>query len=92
MGATVTGVTVRLTGAVPPSGRSQIARQVNATDGLVPVVKGNGYGFGRVLVGRLAAEFCDTVAVGTSTSSHGLPDRLTTVVLTPTLHAPDDAA
>ena len=45
--------------------RSQIAQQVSAIDGLVPVVKGNGYGFGRLRLAELSAEFCDTVAVGT---------------------------
>ena len=68
--------------------RSQIAQQVHAIDGLVPVVKGNGYGFGRLRLAELAAEFCDTVAVGTVTELDGLPESLTPVVLTPTLSAP----
>lgn len=73
------------------SWRSQIARTVSQTDGLVPVVKGNGYGFGRVRLAEIAAEFCDTVAVGTVYELHGLPDSLTVVVLTPTLTAPPTA-
>jgi len=68
--------------------RSQIARTVAATDGLVQVVKGNGYGFGRLRLAEMAAEFCDTVAVGTVHELAGLPDALTAVVLTPTLQAP----
>ncbi|MGK0275474.1 MAG: alanine racemase [Ilumatobacter sp.] len=68
--------------------RSQVARVVNAVDGLVPVIKGNGYGFGRNWLANTAAEFCDTVAVGTVHELDGLPDELTAVVLTPTLSAP----
>ena len=67
--------------------RSQIARTVAATPGLVPVVKGNGYGFGRLRLAEMAAEFCDTVAVGTVHELDGLPEALTAVVLTPTLQA-----
>jgi alanine racemase len=68
--------------------RSHVARVVNAVDGLVPVVKGNGYGFGRVALAETAAEFADTVAVGTVHELAGLPEALHVVVLTPTLHAP----
>jgi alanine racemase len=69
--------------------RSHVARIVNAVDGLVPVVKGNGYGFGRVALARLAAEFTDTVAVGTVHELDGLPAELHPVVLTPTLRPPE---
>ena len=68
--------------------RSQVARIAQATDGLVPVVKGNGYGFGRRFLAGLAAEFADTVAVGTVYELDDLPDAVTAVVLTPTLSAP----
>jgi hypothetical protein len=80
-------VTVRLT-IRTAIWRSQVARVVNAVDGLVPVIKGNGYGFGRNWLANMAAEFCDTVAVGTVHELDGLPDELTPVVLTPTLTAP----
>jgi alanine racemase len=80
-------VTVRLT-VRTAVWRSQIAQTVAANPGLVPVVKGNGYGFGRVRLAEIAAEFCDTVAVGTIHELVGLPDVLTAVVLTPTLQAP----
>jgi alanine racemase len=80
-------VTVRLT-VRTAIWRSQIAQVVNATEGLVPVVKGNGYGFGRLRLAEMAAEFCDTIAVGTIHELEGLPDALTAVVLTPTLRAP----
>jgi alanine racemase len=68
--------------------RAHVARIANAIDGLVPVVKGNGYGFGRIALARFASEFSDTVAVGTVHELGGLPDDLQAVVLTPTLVAP----
>ena len=72
--------------------RSHVASVVNQVDGLVPVVKGNGYGFGRVELARIASEFTDTVAVGTIRELDGLPDHLTAVVLTPTLAPPVSTA
>jgi alanine racemase len=72
--------------------RSHVARTVNAVDGLVPVVKGNGYGFGRIALAGIASEFCDTVAVGTIHELEGLPADLHAVVLTPTLVAPSSTA
>ena len=80
-------VTITLT-VRTASWRAHVARVASAVDGLVPVVKGNGYGFGRTALARLASEFCDTVAVGTVHELEGLPDGLDTVVLTPTLVAP----
>jgi len=65
-----------------------VAKVVNDVDGLVPVVKGNGYGFGRAELARIAAEFTDTVAVGTIHELDGLPGDLNAVVLTPTLTPP----
>jgi alanine racemase len=52
-------------------------------DGLVPVVKGNGYGFGRLRLAELAAELADTIAVGNVHELAGLPDGPDVVVLTP---------
>ncbi len=80
-------VTIRLT-IRTAMWRSHVARVVNSVDGLVPVVKGNGYGFGRLELARLASEFTDTVAVGTIHELDGLPGDLNAVVLTPTLTAP----
>ncbi len=57
-------------------------------DGLVPIVKGNGYGFGRVNLAIAAGRLSDIIAVGTVHELDGLPADVTTVVLTPTLHAP----
>ena len=72
--------------------RSHVAQVVNDVDGLVPVVKGNGYGFGRIELARIAAEFTDTVAVGTVHELVGLPGDLNAIVLTPTLTPPSTTA
>ena len=57
-------------------------------DGLVPVVKGNGYGFGRP---ALHQEVAGTmVCVGTVHELADVPAALTPIVLTPTLKAPAD--
>lgn len=52
-------------------------------DGLVPVVKGNGYGFGRQRLAELAAELADTIAVGSVHELTGLPEGPDIAVLTP---------
>ena len=70
--------------------RRHVTSVVDATPGLVPVVKGNGYGFGRLNVAEMAAEFADTIAVGTVHELAGLPDGPTPVVLTPALDAPEE--
>ncbi len=71
--------------------RAHVARLSAHVDGLVPVVKGNGYGFGRTWLAGVAAELSDTIAVGTVHELGGLPADVTTVVLTPTLSPPADA-
>jgi alanine racemase len=83
-------VTITLTVRTAPW-RAHVARVASTVEGLVPVVKGNGYGFGRVALAEIAAEFCDTVAVGTVHELDGLPGDLHAVVLTPTLAAPASA-
>lgn len=60
-----------------------------SVDGLVPVVKGNGYGFGRVGLASVAVKLSPVIAVGTIHELDGLPAEATPVVLTPTLAAPD---
>lgn len=55
---------------------------------LVPVVKGNGYGFGRAALAERATRFADTLAVGTVHELHPLPDGASAVVLTPALAPP----
>ena len=56
--------------------------------GLVPVVKGNGYGFGRIGLAQVAVQLSEIIAVGTVHELDGLPEQCTPVVLTPTLRAP----
>jgi hypothetical protein len=80
-------VTVRLT-IRTAIWRSHVARIAASVDGLVPVVKGNGYGFGRIWLADVAAEFSDTIAVGTVHELDDLPRQPTKVVLTPTLTPP----
>ena len=58
----------------------------------VPVVKGNGYGFGRHALAKIAAEESTTICVGTVHELDGIPDSLTPVVLTPTLAGPTPSA
>ncbi len=57
-------------------------------DGLVPVVKGNGYGFGRDTLHPLIKSLSDFVCVGTIYELDGVADRVTPVVLTPSLEPP----
>lgn len=66
---------------------TDVASSVN---GLVPVVKGNGYGFGRDGLAIAAAELSPLLAVGNVHELDGLPDSVTPIVLTPTLRAPVD--
>lgn len=59
--------------------------------GLVPVVKGNGYGFGRPLLHEVVrAAGAASVCVGTVHELADVPEPLRPVVLTPTLTPPVD--
>lgn len=58
-------------------------------DGLIPVVKGNGYGFGRATLATAARRLSPIIAVGTVYELDALPADVTAVVLTPTLRAPE---
>ena len=84
-------MTVRLT-IDQGAWRSHIQSVVGDVDGLVPVVKGNGYGFGRSMLFREAASFAGEVAVGSVAEAVAVgrddvqPEALT--VLTPTLRLP----
>ncbi len=69
--------------------RAHVAKVAGAVEGLVPVIKGNGYGFGRLALAQIAAEFGEYTAVGTVHELDGLPDGLQPVVLTPTLARPE---
>lgn len=55
---------------------------------MVPVVKGNGYGFGRTRLHALAGRYSREVCVGTVHELAEVPAELTAVVLTPTLTPP----
>jgi len=87
-------MTVRLT--VP---RAQWVAHVNTAaaaygEGLVPVVKGNGYGFGRPVLHDMVAQLHPggSVCVGTVHELHDVPPPLQAIVLTPTLAAPTGRA
>jgi alanine racemase len=56
--------------------------------GLVPVVKGNGYGIGRTTLAEAAMKLSSIVAVGSVHELDGLPAEATPIVLTPTLTPP----
>lgn len=58
--------------------------------GVIPVVKGNGYGFGRPELAAIAAGLADTIAVGTVHELAGLPSAARPVVLTPTRRPPTE--
>ncbi|MBU3717639.1 MAG: alanine racemase [Actinobacteria bacterium] len=53
--------------------------------GLVPVVKGNGYGLGRRWLADRASRLADVLAVGTVHELADVPQGVTAVVLTPAL-------
>jgi hypothetical protein len=63
---------------------------VAAEPGLIPVVKGNGYGFGRVALMSHAARVAEEIAVGTVYEASDVPADRTAIVLTPTLRLPID--
>jgi alanine racemase len=63
-----------------------------SVDGLVPVVKGNGYGFGRARLHPLVKGLSDYVCVGTIHELDNVSERVTPVVLTPTLVPLSDSA
>ena len=76
-----------------PRWRNHLRATVEATPGIVPVIKGNGYGFGNV---RLAAEAAalgvDTVAVGTTDELPAVREAFPgdVLVLTPSYPRPFD--
>jgi alanine racemase len=58
-------------------------------DGIVPVVKGNGYGFGREWLAERSALLAPMMAVGTVYEVDSVPSNYSALVLTPTLIVPD---
>lgn len=67
---------------------AHVERTARSLPGLVPVVKGNGYGFGRAALGAVAAELSTTIAVGTVHELDHVPAGVDVAVLTPTRRAP----
>lgn len=67
---------------------AHVAGTAAGIDGLVPVVKGNGYGFGRATLHPVAHTLSDYVCVGTVHELDDIPAGLTPVVLTPSRVAP----
>ena len=68
---------------------SHVQSVAESVAGLVPVVKGNGYGFGRRALHPIAATLGEFVCVGTIDELDGVAPTVTPVVLTPTLLPPD---
>jgi alanine racemase len=63
-----------------------VRRTWDASPGLIPVVKGNGYGFGRERLARLAVDLgASEVAVGTVHEVVSIPAGVKATVLTPAL-------
>lgn len=84
-------MTVRLT-IDEGAWRAHVQSVLSSVDGLVPVVKGNGYGFGRAMLFRQASTFAGEVAVGSVAEAVSVgsgdvqPEAIT--VLTPALRLP----
>ena len=68
--------------------QAHIDHMAATVDGLVPVVKGNGYGFGRATLHPLIKGLSDYVCVGTIRELDHVAERVTPVVLTPSLVPP----
>jgi len=83
-------MTVRLT-VRRAAWERHVAAIAASVDGLLPVVKGNGYGFGRAVLHPVAATLADRVCVGTVSELDHIPLGVTPIVLTPTLRPPADA-
>ena len=71
---------------------SHIDALAASVDGLVPVVKGNGYGFGRATLHPMIKTLADYVCVGTVHELDHVADRVTPVVLTPSPVPPPAAS
>jgi alanine racemase len=83
-------VTLRL-GVDTAVWNAHLAEVTAATPGLIPVIKGNGYGFGRSTLLRFAAEMSDVIAVGTIHElAEPVIDSGRALVLTPTLQLTDE--
>jgi hypothetical protein len=82
-------MTVRLT-VDERAWKAHVDATATAEPTLIPVVKGNGYGFGRVALMPHAAGAAQEIAVGTVYEAADVPGDRTPIVLTPTLRLPPD--
>ena len=80
-------MTIRLAVQEAP-GVAHVQSTARSYPGLVPVVKGNGYGFRRWNLVPLAGQLAEEIAVGTVFEIRGVPDHVTPIVLTPTMVPP----
>lgn len=84
---TVEGVTIRLA-VNEPRWLAHVQSVAKSMPDLVPVVKGNGYGFRRWNLMPLAGQLSNEVAVGTVFEVRDVPSHVTPIVLTPTMTSP----
>lgn len=69
---------------------THVTSLANTVRGLVPVVKGNGYGLGRDWLATRASDLSPTIAVGTIFEVSSVPAHCTPVVLTPSPELPEN--
>ncbi|MFM8858204.1 MAG: alanine racemase, partial [Actinomycetota bacterium] len=69
--------------------RCRVDAMAARIEGIVPVVKGNGYGFGREWLAERAALLAPMMAVGTVYEVDSVPSNYSALVLTPALAIPD---
>jgi len=77
-------VTLRLT-VNEVAWKQHVQSVARSYPGIVPVVKGNGYGFRRWNLMPLAGQLSDEIAVGTVFEARDIPSGVTPIVLTPTM-------
>ena len=63
--------------------RSHVSETAKNLGDLIPVVKGNGYGFGRAKLIEHAQKISHDIAVGTIFEAHDVPPNCRAFVLTP---------
>ncbi|MFM8651683.1 MAG: alanine racemase, partial [Acidimicrobiaceae bacterium] len=63
--------------------RRHVSETAKSLGDLIPVVKGNGYGFGRATLIEHAQKISSDIAVGTIFEAHDLPNNCRAFVLTP---------
>ncbi|MFM7493166.1 MAG: alanine racemase [Acidimicrobiaceae bacterium] len=63
--------------------RRHVSETAKSLGDLIPVVKGNGYGFGRTTLIEHAQKISHDIAVGTIFEAHDVPNNCRAFVLTP---------